>query len=194
MINRTSDTTELGVIVTYTFKILEDAAAGEKQVNLLNCEVASFDNEVMIPFTLTPAKVTVEGESSQLDFGISHSASFGNNLSLNYYIPAEKVEGYELDRLEIRQVHYTGAGTDYEMREFILTEWKDAKVSGQNYKRMVFSNIAAKEIGDELYATLYLTKDGKSYQNAVDVYNPGGYAELLCPGADVTLSTIPGTW
>lgn len=106
----------------------------------------------------------------------NHSASFGNNLSLNYYIPAEYVEGFELDRLEIRQVHYTGEGEDYIWREYELDSWEDARLSGKNYKKLVFNNIAAKEIGDELYATLYLTKDGKSIVNAVDVYSLKQYA------------------
>ena len=143
--------------------------------------VAEVSSETVNGVTTYTATVVFQGQTytdtiSKESIPFNHSASFGNNLSLNYYIPAEYVEGYELDRLEIRQVHYTGEGEDFEWREYSLDSWEDARLSGKDYKRLVFNNIAAKEIGDELYATLYLTKDGKSFVNAVDVYSLKQYA------------------
>ena len=183
------DSTFTGKVVTYTFKILADAQPGETQVNL-EVKAANYD-ENLVEFTVTPATVTIEGESGKVDFPFNHSASFGNNLSLNYYMPIEYVEGYELDRLEIRQVHYNGEGSDYTWREYNLTSWEDSKLGGKNYKKMVFDNIAAKELGDDLYATLYLTKDGESYENTVDIYNLKQYAyNRLNKSTDAAFKTL----
>lgn len=183
------DSTITGKVVTYTFKILEDAQPGDTQVTL-EVKAANYD-ENLVDFAVTPATITVGGESGQVDFAFNHSASFGNNLSLNYYMPAENVEGYELDRLEIRQVHYTGEGSDYTWREYSLTSWEDARLSGKDYKRLVFNNISAKELGDDLYATLYLTKDGVTYKNTVDVYNLKTYAyNRLNKSSDAAFKTL----
>ena len=122
---------------------------------------------------------------------IGHTAALGNRLSLIYLIPVEAVEGYELDRMEIRQVHYTGEGEDFEWREYTLTTWDDYTLGGKNYKRMEFNNIAAKEMGDEVYATLYLTKDGVSYENTDDVYSLKQYAyNRLEKSSDAVLKTL----
>ena len=183
------DSTITGKVVTYTFKILEDAQPGDTQVTL-EVKAANYD-ENLVDFAVTPATVTIGGESGKVDFPFNHSASFGNNLSLNYYMPIEYVEGYELDRLEIRQVHYNGEGSDYTWREYNLTSWEDSKLGGKNYKKMVFDNIAAKELGDDLYATLYLTKDGESYENTVDIYNLKQYAyNRLDKSTDAVFKTL----
>ena len=185
----TANSTYTGSVATYTFKILDTAAAGETEIKL---DYSACDkDEKYVTFNVTPAKVTVKGETGKVDFPFNHSASFDNNLSLIYYMPSEYVEGYELDRLQIRQVHYTGEGSDFEWREYNLTSWADVKVSGKDYKRLVFDNIAAKEIGDELYATLYLTKDGVSYENTVDVYNLKTYAyNRLSKSSDASFKTL----
>lgn len=178
-----------GKVVTYTFKILENANPGDTQVKLA-VKAANY-KEDLVAFEVTPATISVGGETGKLDISIGHTAALGNRLSLIYLIPVEAVEGYELDRMEIRQVHYTGEGEDFEWREYTLTTWDDYTLGGKNYKRMEFNNIAAKEMGDEVYATLYLTKDGVSYENTVDVYSLKQYAyNRLEKSSDAVLKTL----
>ena len=60
--------------------------------------------------------------------------------------------------------------------DYTLSSYKDATSGGVKYKRFEFSNVAAKEMGDELRAVLYADKNGKTYCSEVDIYSAKQYA------------------
>ena len=111
-----------------------------------------------------------------LKLSINHSCSFGNNLAVNYYVPADSMEEYENIRLVIKKQTFSEDGSSFTWKEFTLSEYTLYKNNGKQYLRFIFNNIAAKEMGDELRATVEAEKDGTNYASLVDVYSIKQYA------------------
>ena len=57
-----------------------------------------------------------------------------------------------------------------------LTNYDTITNDGEQYYRFVYSNIAAKQMGDVLTAVLYAERDGETLQSAPDVYSVKTYA------------------
>ena len=163
------DSTFTGKVVTYTFKILDDAKAGDTQVKL---EVSAANyNEDIVAFEVTPATVTVGGGDLNVTF--SHSLSLGNNLTIYYFVPASFLEGYENVRLHAERNKYNGDGSSFHVEEYEITEYE---IDARNRYKFAFSNIAAKEIGDDVLVKVLADKDGVTYSSKVDTYSVKTYA------------------
>ena len=115
-------------------------------------------------------------EQKKLDIKFNRSCSFGNNLSVNYYVPAASVEGYENIRLVVRKQVFNATGSEYTWEEYTVTNPTNYTNGGVAYKRFIFSNVAAKEMGDELHVVLYADKDGITFESSEDVYSVKQYA------------------
>ena len=119
--------------------------------------------------------VTVEDDYVIRNIKFQHSCSFGNDLSINYYAPADALAGYENIRMEVRkEVFGKDGGVSWETSE--LKNYTEADLeNGKNY-RFVYSGITAKEMGSEVRMVLKAEKNGKTYTTEEDVYGIGIYA------------------
>ena len=104
----------------------------------------------------------------------SHSCSFSNNLSVNFYIPADEVSDYENFRLVVKKQVFNGSS--YTWKETTLTDYTTSVQSGVTYLRFEYTGVAAKEMGDELEATLYMDRYGMTFNTTVDSYSVKEYA------------------
>ena len=119
--------------------------------------------------------VTVVNDHVIGNIEFRHSTSFGNDLSINYYIPVNGLTGYEIISLEVKKQIFEDDGTvSWETTE--LTDYKQTTLSGVKYYRFPYSGIAPKEIGSEIKAVLKCEKDGESYVTEEESYNVATYA------------------
>lgn len=83
-----------------------------------------------------------------------HSATFTNDLRINYYVPRTGIEGvYTNLRLYVEKEYYGSGSREY--RTYILKDYDLKTVNKAPYYRFVFSNLAAKEMADAITVTLY---------------------------------------
>ena len=163
------DSTFTGKVVTYTFKILDNAKSGDTQVEL-EVSAANF-NENIVAFEVTPATVTVGGGDLNVTF--SHSVSLGNNLTIYYMVPVSELEGYTNVRLHVEKNKYNGDGSSFTVEKYDLTQYE---IDAKNRYKFAFSNIAAKEIGDDVLVKVMADKDGVTYTSQEDLYSVKIYA------------------
>ena len=111
---------------------------------------------------LDSAVFSVPWHSIPLGITFIHSCAFGNNLSIGYLVKDSDLEGYSDFWLDV-------SGTE-------LRNYSTITSGGVRYYRFVYSGIAAKQMGDELTAILYATKDGETLQSKPDIYSVKTYA------------------
>ena len=112
----------------------------------------------------------------RLDVDFAHSCSFANNITVNYYVPAADLEGFENFRLVLQKQVHNEDGSSCTWTEYEITEYEDRESGGIDYKVFAFKNIAAKHMGDEIRAVLYADKNGVTYNSDVDVYSVETYS------------------
>ena len=132
--------------------------------------------------------VTITGDTTFtaeiFDPAIAHSASFHNNLTLNYYVDAAALEGYENIRLVVEKDEYKDGVKSTSTVTLYGT------LTDDGYK-FVYSGISAAEAGDELRATVYADKNGNTYTSAQDVYSIKTYAyNMLATTEKETFKTL----
>ena len=121
----------------------------------------------------------------------SHSCVLNNNLGINYYIPKDEVDGFDEFRLVIKKQVFDGAGSSFSWTETTLSNYSEATVDGVDYLCFGYYGIAAKEMGSELRATLYMKRDGVQYSTTVDIYSVAEYAyNRLNKSSDERLKTL----
>ena len=157
---------------TYTYNYSTNAAT-EYLINYKYDEKMHliFDDELVLSDT-----DYVEINNPSLDIEFIHSCSFGNNLTINYYIPTASLEGYDNYRLELNKQVFDETGSSYNWATSEITTCSDRTNEGTDYKVFSFRGIAAKEMGDEVHAILYAEKDGVTYQSKEDTYSIKTYA------------------
>ena len=101
----------------------------------------------------------------------SHNCSFGNNLAVGFYIPKAEVEGFENYRLVVKKQVFNASGSSFTWNETTLTDYIVEVQGGVEYYKFVYRGLAACEMGDELNATLYMEKDGNTYNTTPDIYS-----------------------
>lgn len=111
-------------------------------------------------------------DETYLDWTVNfgHSASFHNNLTMNYYVPADDLADYDRYYLSVEKAVWNEDGTWGKETARI-----DGTLTDDGYK-FVFNGIAAAEAGNTLKATLYATADGKTYKSYTDTYSVKEYA------------------
>ena len=110
------------------------------------------------------------------DITFNHSCSLGSSLSLIYYTPTAPVKGFDNIRLHIEKNKYNADGTSFVVDEYDITDYTITDDSGVERFRFVFDHIAAKEMGDEIAATLFAEKDGIVYASKREVFSVRMYA------------------
>ena len=128
-----------------------------------------------------------KGETIELSF--SHSISLGNNLTIYYFVPASYLEGYENVRLHAERNKYNGDGSSFHVEEYEITDYE---IDARNRYKFAFSNIAAKEIGDDVLVKVLADKDGVTYSSKVDTYSVKTYAmnQLAKSSSSASLKTL----
>lgn len=112
----------------------------------------------------------------RLDIAFGHNVALNNNLGIIYYVPADKLDGFENVRLVLQKEQFNADGSECNLKEEVLSSYKiEDSGYGDEY---VFSyrNIAAKEMNSKVYASLYAEKDGITYISPVDEYSIAIYA------------------
>ena len=86
---------------------------------------------------------------------------------------------------------FDGAGSSFSWTETTLSNYSEATVDGVDYLCFGYYGIAAKEMGSELRATLYMKRDGVQYSTTVDIYSVAEYAyNRLNKSSDDRLKTL----
>ena len=97
--------------------------------------------------------------------------SIQSDISINYYISASALSQYESFYVEFTKDYYNSDGTISQ----IVTIVEDYAISGSYYV-FSYNGIAAKEMKDDIRATVYAFKDGAIYCSEIDIYNVATYA------------------
>ena len=124
----------------------------------------NFDTEQLYDDELLAVAGSVE-EVLPLNVTFRHSCSFGTNLSINYYVEQDALDGYS----DIKLVLWK-----YGKRVEIPASTKT--VDGTAYYHFRYSGIAAHEMGINIKAVLEATRDGINYASAPDNYSVKTYA------------------
>ena len=115
--------------------------------------------------------------STEWNVTYAHSATFGNDLSINYYLPASAFEGCTDIRLVIDK-----GGNETVITDYIITS--------DGYK-FTFDGVAACEAGETITATVYAKKNGVDICAAADTYSFKDYAyNMLTSTADQEFKTL----
>ncbi len=104
---------------------------------------------------------------------IKHNCSFGSDFTLVYAIPKSELEGFGNIRLSVEKDVYNGdtlTGT-----ATVELPWTTYLIGSEEYYRFDYKNVSARQIGDELRATVIAEYDGVKYYGTVDVYNLKDY-------------------
>ena len=156
----TANSTYTGSVATYTFKILDTAAAGETEIKL---DYSACDkDEKYVTFNVTPAKVTV-GEGGEIDANLkfaTRSITLQDNLQVNYKVKKSVID----------QGNYSDPYVVFKMNGAEVTA--DGALDAANtYYVFSFRNIAPNKINDTFSATVYATVDGKLVEGATLDYS-----------------------
>ena len=112
-------------------------------------------------------------ETPILDQGtkIRHSLNLASDISMNYLVAKEELDGYENVYLEVLiPIYEENSHTNYH-REVLHPEDKS-----ENYYYFTLGGLTAVNMNDRLEATLYMEKDGRTYYSETDVYSIADYA------------------
>ncbi len=112
-------------------------------------------------------------ETPVLDEGttIRHSLNLASDISMNYLVAKEELDGYENVYLEVLiPIYEENSHTNYH-REILHPEDKS-----ENYYYFTLEGLTAVNMNDRLEATLYMEKDGRAYYSETDVYSIADYA------------------
>lgn len=124
------------------------------------------DADYTASYKVTPY---INANSQSVKF-YSASVVFESSLTINFIAKAADLQGYDTVFVVFEREYADG-------RKVTTTEW-DYKING-NYYVFKYNNIAAKEMGDTVKATLYAVKDGVKYSNNTVGYSILKYATNL---------------
>ncbi|MBQ6550058.1 MAG: RICIN domain-containing protein [Lachnospiraceae bacterium] len=124
-------------------------------------------------------------------YTFSHSCSFGNDLSINYYAPSAELAGFTNIRLVLEKQIFNSSGSSFTWSRYELKTYTLNNDDGTEYYRFQFSGIDAKEMRNLVHAVLYADKDGITYQTPVDEYSVAIYAyNRLAKSKDNVFKTL----
>ena len=150
--------------------------------------------------TITTPEVTDHRSGNYLDtdrpkldgYTFKHSCSFQNNIAINYYAPRDVLADFSNVRLLIEKYKYNEDGSAYTIDQVVLSDAKAVTSGGVKYYKFTYDDVAAKEMGDEIFATLYAEKNGVTYYSPIDSFSAKEYAETLLSmdSTDVSLKAV----
>lgn len=126
-------------------------------------------------YVSNPNATTIDAAAPNVtsSMGITHNVNFQESLSLYYYIPVANLTGYSNVRLFIQRQYYESGATDCIYQDRIIDVASlplDPKSSTKRYS-YIYTNIAAAQITEMIYVTLYAEKDGVTYVSPLDAYS-----------------------
>jgi len=92
----------------------------------------------------------IEGAKFDIAFA---NMTLGNSLAMNFAFPQLGAENWEGAYAQIAKTYADGRGT--KLITVPISQWGEATISGQKYYTIKFNGIAAKEMADEIYITIY---------------------------------------
>ena len=122
-----------------------------------------FDLEIL-PLTDAPAPVVDES------IVINHNLNLASDIAINFAVKTNLLESYDSFYLECVVPQYEGNELTGS------TTLKVAPVLNGNYYYFTLTGLTAVQMGDEVEATLHMTKDGAAYVSNPDVYSVAKYA------------------
>ena len=148
------------------------------------------DDEGKVTFVFLGGYTTDPIPSPRTDpnLTLKHSLNIADDISVNYIISEELLEGYDMDSLELQVfvsqyegnsiVDYTMVPATYEKRD--------------GYCYFTLTGLTAVQMNDEIFAHLYGIKDGEAYLSPQDVYSVATYAlsQLNKSNASRSLKTL----
>ena len=114
--------------------------------------------------------------SRHMNITFSHNVALNNNLGIVYYIPKSELEGCENVKLILQKEQFNENGSVRTIASEELTSYIIENSGYGDEYVFEYNNIAAKEMGSKVYATVYAEKDGKSYISQIDEYSVSTYA------------------
>ncbi len=146
---------------------------GEGIMSIMNVKVVGGDtpkvNTRMIMDALEVFQISETPiEDSSITLG--HSLNLASDISLNYVVPASRLEDGENSYLRVELPRYSGND---------LVETKIVDLTPElrgSYYYYVLDGLTAVNMNDTLKATLYFTKNGQPYVSPTDEYSIAVYA------------------
>ena len=121
----------------------------------------------------------------------NHSCTFANDLTLNYYLRRDLLQGYTNIYLVVEKDCYDANGDLMPEREEVTLQGSNATLSGTAYYKFKYKGVASYELCDGLYAYLHATKNGVEYVSPVDAYTIKTYAyNRLEKSTDAVFKTL----
>ena len=114
--------------------------------------------------------------ASHMNLTFSHNVALNNNLGIVYYIPKSELNGYENVKLIIQKEKFNESGSVRTIASDELTSYKIENSGYGDEYVFTYKNIAAREMGSKIYATVYAEKNGKAYISQIDEYSVSTYA------------------
>jgi hypothetical protein len=103
---------------------------------------------------------------------INHTLNLASDISINYAISTTLLEVYDMDSLSLRVRMPVYEGNSLTGEQVVAL----SPVEKGSYYYFTLEGLTAIRINDELYATVYGTKEGQTYCSPVDVYSVAAYA------------------
>ena len=114
--------------------------------------------------------------ATHMNLTFSHNVALNNNLGIVYYIPKSELNGYENVKLIIQKEKFNESGSVRTIASDELTSYKIENSGYGDEYVFTYKNIAAREMGSKIYATVYAEKNGKAYISQIDEYSVSTYA------------------
>ncbi len=119
---------------------------------------------------------------------VNHTLNLSGDISLNYIVPTELLEGYDIDDtyMEVSIPEYKGNQYQGSKTVTLLPEKRDS------YYYFTLTDLTAVQMNDQLAAVLYSSKNGKPVVSYADSYSIATYAlaQLDKEDAPVALKTL----
>lgn len=135
-------------------------------------------------------RYTIMVEKQIDDLAYSHTLTLQNNLSINYYVSAAKLNGFSNVKLVIEKDTYDKDGNCTVTESTISGSLVNVGY-GDEYK-FTYAGIASYEVGNEIRAHIIAVKDGNTYTFNTDTYSVKTYCynQLKKTSATAELKTL----
>ncbi|MBP3412772.1 MAG: fibro-slime domain-containing protein [Oscillospiraceae bacterium] len=169
---------------------LPEDSIGDTEIQMRSATVEAPVSFSVDSSTAEAAAVFLRGEMElpllPSDAKLSHSLQLESSIILNYALAKSAVEGYDSLYLQVKLPKYEGSK---------LTAYETLTLQPEDhgsYYYFPLTALTAVNMTDELEATLYLQKDGRTYATEADLYSIAQYAyrQLRKEGSSSALKTL----
>ena len=112
--------------------------------------------------------------ADKLSVSIAHAISLENSMAISFLVSKTDLKDYSDVRLVVEKKCYKNGAEGYDMVRTELAPEASSPYGG--YVQFKYTGVGAKAMGDDVYAVLYATKDGKEYHTVQDSYSVKKYA------------------